>query len=152
MAGASVKDFAVPVRPADLEAGDGSSWKVTNRVDAQRDLLLRAAERLKDEAAALAEPETFDLAYAANSSFAQLPADAQQATCELMAVAVQQAARACKRALSDSAPDRELAQCRSVLKAAVYLQFWLVQEAEKVQAKASMAPTVVAARGASTKG
>ena len=64
------------------------------------DLLLQAAGRVQDDAAVLAEQETFDLAYSALRSFDQLPADAQRHACKLTAAAVQQATRACKRSLA----------------------------------------------------
>ena len=41
---------------------------------------------------------------------------------------MQEAARACKRAITGAVPDKELAQRRQVLKCAVYLQAWLVQK------------------------
>ena len=52
-------------------------------------------------------------------------------------------AKASKRALAGSAPDRELAERRAVLKAAVYLQAWLLQEAEKLNAAAADAATAI---------
>ena len=94
---------------------------------------------MQESASAFGEQVTFDLAYSAVRSFASLSADAQAHTCTLMASAVQQAAKACKRALSGCESDTTLAQARATLKAAVYLQVWLVQEAEKVAAKAALA-------------
>ena len=58
------------------------------------DLLSDAQSRVKDDPTALAEPQTFDLAYSAIRAFAVgLPADAQHAACDLMATALQQTTR-----------------------------------------------------------
>ena len=51
-------------------------------------------------------------------------------------------------ALGASAPDRELAQWRSLLKAAVYLQSWLLQEAERYSAQASEMAAATKPKGA----
>lgn len=148
-------DFSIPAKPAELESAS-SGWSVDALVDVAsagvEDLLKQAAERVADDAGALAEQATFSLAYSALRSFASLPAAAQTQTCRLAASAVTHAAKACKHALLESSTS--LAQARATLKAAVYLQVWLIQEAEKVAAKAALSASASAklpARGKSSK-
>ena len=141
-------EFVVPARSADLESGANGTWKVSSRVDTSTnpvDLLLVAADAVSQEPMALANAEIFDLAYAGLKAFNTLPADAAAALVDLVTGAVQHAGKACKRAISSSAPDRELADCRSVLKAAVYLLVWLLQEAEKAHATRQEAANAVKA-------
>lgn len=133
----------MPARPSDLESAT-TGWKVHSVANVTSagvaDELRRATDRIRDDPCALAEQDIFDLAYSCNSSLALMAADAQDALSEMTSVAVQQATRACHRALSDSEPDRELAKRRSLLKAAAFLQSWLVSEAEKMQTRASQVP------------
>ena len=145
-------DFTVPARPADLESAASAAWKVSSKVDTSTnpvDLLLAAAESVRQDAMALATSEIFDLAYASLKAYNSLPADACAALAKFVGDALQHVAKACKRAVSSSAPDSELAQCRSVLKAAVYLQVWLLQDAEKANAtRQEAAVAIKPAKGA----
>ena len=99
-------DFTVPLKPSDLETAK-SGWKVVATVAPTAglaDLLSAAAGELRQDVQELARQETFDLAYSALRSFGSLPADAQRSAYELCSDAVQQAAKAAKRALASSAP------------------------------------------------
>lgn len=112
-------------------------------------LLKDAANRIEDDPLVLSAEATFALAYSSIDSFSQLSAEARNGACELASTAVEQATRACKRALLALASDAELAQWRAVLMAATYLLSWLMGEAEKLQATASLAAAAAKpARGA----
>ena len=117
----TIDDFIVPARPSDLESA-ASGWKVQSLANVTSagvaDELRRATERIRNDPCALAEQDIFDLAYSCNASLGMMTTDAKDAFCQLASVAVEQANRACHRALADSEPDRELAKRRSVLKAA----------------------------------
>ena len=134
-------------------------------MDASAHDLKGLTKRVADNGLALADPGAFDIAFSALHSFARLDPSAQEATAillvgaiardesgrratsderdaDLSAGTVQAALKACKRAVQTHASDQEGVLCCAVLKAAVYLLSWLVQEAEKALAeKAAAAST-----------
>ena len=98
--------------------------------------LQEVARRLDSDPYVLGEAEVFSLIFSALNSFDRLSAASQQATSLMLVGAVQITLKACKRAIQCGAPDSEGRSCRTLLKVAVYLLSWLVQEAEKLQADA----------------
>lgn len=116
-------------------------------------LLGDLAERVDDNALALADQASFDLLYSAVKALPTLRPAVCQRTCEVASAALRSAARACKRALAASVCDAELAELRTVLKMAAFFQTWLVQEAEKMEAnKASLSAAAPKAAAAGKKG
>jgi hypothetical protein len=115
-------------------------------------LLKDAANRLEDDnAIAIADSSTFNLLYSVLRRFETFDHKAQELTCSVIIAAVKGISRGCKRALVSSASDEDLSCLRSALLMAIFLLGWLVQEAEKFNAKAGLMPSAVRAKkGAKT--
>ena len=94
------------------------------------------ARRLDDEPLSLAQPENFDPLYSAVKHFASLSSELRGHAQGLIGTALEKATLACKRSVNAHGSDSELKERRQLLSMAVFLQSWLVREAEKLAAKA----------------
>ena len=107
--------------------------------------LEETARRLDDEPLSLPEPGNFGTLYSAVKHFASLSPELREHAQGLIGAALERATLACKRSVNALGSDSELTERRQLLGMAVFLQSWLVREAEKLAAKAlpTKAPAAV---------
>ena len=98
--------------------------------------LEETARRLDDEPLSLPEPGNFGTLYSAVKHFASLSPELREHAQGLIGAALERATLACKRSVNALGSDSELTERRQLLGMAVFLQSWLVREAEKLAAKA----------------